>query len=385
MRFQTKWMRVAFSGFMIVAISSTGCKSGWKMPGKDMFSWGRKPSETTIAGTGPSTTYPKSPALASTPTQIPNSSSTKPIGMNSFASTGSSGMGAAAAANGYQTGPYGTSSSAMTQTPSVASAQPNSSGPYGTSTFGAPNPYGPANTSTPAANPSYAYNGAAGNYSLPSRPTGIAGAATNTAGTTGTYGPGQAASFGAGQAGNYGAPASLPAAATAMTNSGSAGFGMPTYGPANGSPQVYGQPSTGLTSTGGSAGQSGPYTPASTATSAGAYAGANQYPGAGYQAANPYTVQPNSTTGNPYVAMGTSATGTAGAPTTTANVPATANPYAVGGTTPASYSPGSTQRPTVYSNNFAQPSSGGATSAGGYSTPTMASPSYMAPPSNLTR
>jgi hypothetical protein len=398
MRFQTKWMHVAFSGFMIVVLSSTGCKSGWKMPGKDMFSWGRKPSETTLAGAGPSTTYPKSPALTSTPTQIPNSSSTKPnapLGMNSYASTGANGMGSAAAANGYQTGPYGTSASAMTQTPSMASAQPGSANSYGGANtygvqnpYGASNPYGTASTATPAANQGYAYNGAAGSYSLPSRPTGLAGAATNTAGTTGAYGAGTAGPYGAGTAGSFGSPSAQPGASTAMNTNAAPGYGMPTFGPPSNGPQVYGQPSTGLTSSVSNPGQAAPYTPSSPAGSAGTYAGANPYSGSSYQATNPYAVQPSASTGNPYVATGTSAAGSAGNPyaINTASAPAaTANSYATGGTTPASYSPGSTQRPTVYSNNFAQPGASGATSAGGYSAPAMATPSYMAPPSNLTR
>jgi hypothetical protein len=132
----------------VLAGSQTGCRSGWKMPGTDMFSWGRKPSESTLVGSGPSVSTPgamtasaaprsSSPtpsSLASTPTSpasrsTPNAvnstavnpgAATRPAetnfggygpnAMNPYAATASAAPapGAAAAANGYATGAYAT-------------------------------------------------------------------------------------------------------------------------------------------------------------------------------------------------------------------------------------------------------------------------------------
>ena len=131
----------------MLAGSQTGCKSGWKMPGTDMFSWGRKPSESTLVGSGPTisapgsmtasttpksanpppsapTGSPMSPALRSTPNQVASTAvnpgaTTRPNGTNfggygptpsaPYATTASAPVpGAAASANGYTTGAYPT-------------------------------------------------------------------------------------------------------------------------------------------------------------------------------------------------------------------------------------------------------------------------------------
>ena len=142
-----------FTGLVLALLAGqTGCKSGWKMPGSDMFSWGRKPSESTLVGNGPSISTPGSttasatprsatppasapigtpvsPALRSTPNQVastalnpgaanpnasgrPNGTSFGGYGPNStpYGSTASAapGPGAAASANGYTTGAYAT-------------------------------------------------------------------------------------------------------------------------------------------------------------------------------------------------------------------------------------------------------------------------------------
>jgi hypothetical protein len=142
-----------FTGLVLALVAGqTGCKSGWKMPGSDMFSWGRKPSESTLVGSGPSvstpgsmtastapksatppasapTGTPMSPALRSTPNQVastavnpgavnpnaagrPNGTNFGGYGPNStpYGSTASTAPapGAAASANGYTTGAYAT-------------------------------------------------------------------------------------------------------------------------------------------------------------------------------------------------------------------------------------------------------------------------------------
>jgi hypothetical protein len=49
----------------VVTASQTGCKSGWKMPGTDLFSWSKKPSESTLAGSSPSLAPPTAPGTGS--------------------------------------------------------------------------------------------------------------------------------------------------------------------------------------------------------------------------------------------------------------------------------------------------------------------------------
>ncbi|MEY4566950.1 MAG: hypothetical protein RLY14_1920 [Planctomycetota bacterium] len=61
-----KWM---LSATLVLAISSTGCQTGWKMPGASLFSWNKKPDPETLAGKGPSV-YPTSPATKYTPSTV---------------------------------------------------------------------------------------------------------------------------------------------------------------------------------------------------------------------------------------------------------------------------------------------------------------------------
>ena len=121
----TKWTKLALV-IAAVAGTQTGCKSGWKMPGKDMFSWSKKPTESSLAGGNPSLTVsgsstgsglasngsglatsgtPLSPALKNSPTSITNNSKS-PYGASSPAANANGPQGLASNANGYQTGPY---------------------------------------------------------------------------------------------------------------------------------------------------------------------------------------------------------------------------------------------------------------------------------------
>lgn len=138
------WTRLAVV-VIAVAGTQTGCssgwnKSGWKMPGSDMFSWSRKPSESTLAGSSPSLAMPSgqasspaSPALRNTPSPVSstaaNAGRPNPYGATSASpanATGPSfttlpgsmagnspsnammgGAGSAALANGYTNGQYG--------------------------------------------------------------------------------------------------------------------------------------------------------------------------------------------------------------------------------------------------------------------------------------
>ncbi len=147
-----RWGNLALVGLIVTTVSTTGCKSGWKMPGKDMFSWNKKPSEETLAGQGPSMTYPTSPAANHTPMAVngmgagsSSSLNTGLVAKSSGPSVSPTGYGTtppmaqgtgAAAANGYQTGPYGTSGAAG------AYAARSTSTPYGTALGSTPSATG---------------------------------------------------------------------------------------------------------------------------------------------------------------------------------------------------------------------------------------------------
>ncbi len=133
-----RWMRQAMVSLVVATVATTGCSSGgWKMPSPSkMFPWGKKPNESTLTKSGASAlTYPESPATKQTPnalasaavkgptttmgtpsSTLPNSLATKPAVPPAFASAGAAGttsyapagVGAAATANGYATGPYNT-------------------------------------------------------------------------------------------------------------------------------------------------------------------------------------------------------------------------------------------------------------------------------------
>jgi len=128
----------------------TGCSSssGWKMPGSKMFSWSKKPSETTLAGSGPSAIkYPDSPASKQNPQAIASAAAGTSSSKSALAATGTgarsaqptytppNGMAnvafappaAAAAANGYSVGPYNTYS----QPAGAANALASSGAPNG--------------------------------------------------------------------------------------------------------------------------------------------------------------------------------------------------------------------------------------------------------------
>ena len=130
------WTRLAV---VVVAMAGTqaGCKSGWKMPGSDMFPWSKKPTESTLAGSSPGLSMPSStstspvgPSYKNTPSTLAGngSSPNKPVSpygagatgpsfnmpsnnpMASNSTPGMSGLpnaaGVSAGANGYTTGSY---------------------------------------------------------------------------------------------------------------------------------------------------------------------------------------------------------------------------------------------------------------------------------------
>ncbi len=140
----------------IVATSSMGCRSTGltmpKMPKMSLFSWNRKPDPATLAGSAQPAGLPESPAAKYDPKAIASttgkSSSSTAGSAYGYGATGSSlgatpGMnaqaGMAAAANGYQTGPYGLAPKTGTTTATnVASTATVGSLPSGS----LPSPYG---------------------------------------------------------------------------------------------------------------------------------------------------------------------------------------------------------------------------------------------------
>ncbi|AMV33834.1 hypothetical protein VN12_17025 [Pirellula sp. SH-Sr6A] len=226
------WNKLALV-VLIVGGTQVGCKSGWKMPGASMFSWSKKPSESTLAGSNPSISSPSaasmgsglaasgaptSPALRNTPNMLASTAKTSPYGTPT-GMAGSAGpvAGGAAASNGYQTGPYVTSTGNR---------------PTG---FTAPTGYGPtgAPTGVPTGAPtgSFAMNGAPAG--APSG-FGLPGAGSNgmapppsspTLATASAYGaPQPTAPYGMPSA-----PAGVPALPVGMssTNMASLPAGMP--------------------------------------------------------------------------------------------------------------------------------------------------------------
>jgi hypothetical protein len=172
------WTRLAVV-VVVVAGTQTGCKSGWKMPGSDMFAWSKKPSESTLAGSSPSLAMPSgnpsgpvSPAQRNTPSPLVNNAANAGRSGSPYGATNASsptfnlppnnpianmgGAGAAASSNGYTNGPYG-----------MVANQPRPTGAPAKGGYGTPNSnfanngYGTPNSSV--ANSSVANSG----YGIP--------------------------------------------------------------------------------------------------------------------------------------------------------------------------------------------------------------------------
>ena len=176
------WTRLAVV-VLVVAGSQTGCKSGWKMPGSDMFAWSKKPSESTLAGSSPSLAMPSgnpsgpiSPAQRNTPSPLANNAANAGRSGSPYGAANSSGptfnmppnnpianmggAGAAASSNGYTNGPYG-----------MVSNQPRPNGAPAQGGYGSPN-NNVANSGYGAPSNGYAPNAPAG--FKPSGTTGYA-------------------------------------------------------------------------------------------------------------------------------------------------------------------------------------------------------------------
>ncbi len=389
----SQWTRLAALLVVVVSISSTGCSGGWKMPSMKM-PWSKKPSESALAGSGPSSlTYPESPASKQTPMAVASAAAgkapmastgapgtanavtqfggakTTPAAFGSPSITGSPvagykppASGAAATANGYQTGPYNTygqAGAAGALATAGAPARPNGA---------------PANQFSPSA-PGTATGYAASNPYAP--PPGANPGLPSSQG----YGGGLAAS-------SYGAkPSTMPAMPGAPAQQPPANMGqfassgqpsIPTFNPS-------------ATPVG--------FAAASPVGTHGANPMTNPMPGGQYSPVGTSGSPASAPNGYAQSAPGNPAMGGAfsmpnaqqgyGAPNGTGQVPAQTAGFsnaASNNLSTASYRPGSTSRPTGY--NFAPQGSSqvaGASATGGapaYTAGNTSNPGYSLPPSS---
>ena len=145
---RTTLQRLVISGCALAVLSSVGCKTGMSVPGASMLGFKKQPSAETLAGQGPTTTFPVSPSNTFTPNAI----ASKTAGTGTTNSTVPQG---AAAANGFAT-------TTNTTAPSNPYAPPSSAPSYALAGWG--------NSSTagqPTATPGYAPSGTA--YQTPSQ------------------------------------------------------------------------------------------------------------------------------------------------------------------------------------------------------------------------
>jgi S-DNA-T family DNA segregation ATPase FtsK/SpoIIIE len=409
-----RWLRHATLGLMVASLASTGCSTGgWKMPSSKMFSWGKKPSESTLAGSSsPAPTYPTSPATTQTPNALASAATknavpsmqgmpmgpttSMPMGQSATATPPTSvpgyappNPGAAAMANGYATGPYNTFGQA-----GAAAALANNGVPA--------RPMGTAPGMTPGMpmNPGMPMMAGAGTQP----PVGFA--ATMPANTSSTPGLPSSQSYGAASPAAYGgrpgtvASAAMPSAGTPpLGTTGMAGMAMPARPAAppgnfagvaqtsapNSPPQV-GPPA------------GAPNFPASMPANGNFYApvGASAVPSGLAQAApsqSPAGISMPGATPGMTVPTYHGAPAPGGFTQVPAQTAGYTNPQAGIPATTAAYRPGSTSRPTGY--NFGAPAATAGTPAtAGAIAPTavpntangMSNPGYSLPPSStLTR
>ncbi len=363
------WSRYAILGVVVSSMATTGCSTGgWKMPSTKMFSWSKKPSESTLAGSGPSSlTMPSSPAAKQTPSTIAsaaagNTGSNSPAGQTryvpanqsasyvpptqgqpagtppNFSST-STGPNGAAAANGFVTGPYSTNAQNGGASSLANNGIPAKTAPhFSNAGYQSPTPPNGAANNPALANFAPPKSAAGPNgYSIPPSSNGFAPPPSSAP----SFG-GPSAPAGFAQTNPY-APQSAPTATPGQGGQVQAnGYGNPAV--ANTGVNPYGAPSTNA------------YTPV----------GFNPQPGTGTTATT--ASWPGASSTNP--------------PAQPAGF-STPSQSTYGSTT---FRPGSTNRATNY--NFAPPANSGAPSgsASGYSVPTTATgtsnPGFVPPPSS---
>ncbi|MCY2975429.1 MAG: hypothetical protein NTW52_12270 [Planctomycetota bacterium] len=377
MRFDvTKWTRLAVLGMVSGACLFTGCSSssGWKMPGSKMFSWSKKPSETTLAGAGPSSIkYPDSPASKQTPQAIASAAAGTAPGKSGFGSPVGGATSLAATGTGARTAqptytpPNGMANVAFAPPAAAAAANGYSVGPYNTysqpggaannlATTGAPSAFGGA---TPAAgmSPGNPFNATA-RAGFPSTQVYAGSTPGTVAANHGTQMP---ASF---------QPPSAPQGAP------SSGFpGMAAPGTANSFAAASSNPNLGSAAAPVQKGTSGFAVPQSM-PSTGGYAPVGT-PGMAQPTQGSFAAASSNALPGTMPPSGLPAIPTAQAPTGMTSVPAQMAAYTGSGSgapmSTATFRPGSTGRQTNY--NFSQPSTPSSSSA--VANPMLASPTSV--------
>ncbi len=327
--------RLALGGVALAVTASTGCKTAPSLPGASLFGWKKTPSAETLAGQGPTTTYPSAPSTAFTPNAIASnaagtgqeslSTSLNPSdiatgvpttaaqsnGFTGLAPNGTPATGYAASGTASPAGYTATPPSYAQIPPTPSSAQSSNIPSYAAATQPAParstqGLYGNGPTSIPPGSASVP-NYAPSNYT-PTAPTAqVADATSSPSYGTGSYGTSGTPSYPT--PASYGAPSATPAATP--------GYSTPNYSVPPTSP--YSAPS------------SAPYTTPSTGSTSGTTSG---YATPGYAAPTGY-VTGNASATNPYAVP--QATSTSASPTSSS------------ATTPATgYRPGSTSNATSY-------------------------------------
>ena len=193
------WTRLAL---VVVAMAGTqtGCKSGWKMPGSDMFPWSKKPTESSLASSSPGLSMPSNsptsqmgPAYKNSPSPLVSNAANPNRPTSPYGATNTTGpsfnmppnnplansqlaanaAGASANANGYSTGPYN------------MAANQNRPGFTPSSGYGAPTGYGaPPQSTAGFASPTAPNNLAGMQTALPpaygGAPTGLPQSSNNS-------------------------------------------------------------------------------------------------------------------------------------------------------------------------------------------------------------
>lgn len=203
------WTYAAALGVSCLAVS-TGCKSSslptWTKPSFPDFGWKREPSPDTLAGVGPTATYPVSPSAGASPSPI-ESVAASPAGVKpqTAAVAGVSPAGRTAMGGGGVTTASGPSSANPAAAvangfagprPSYATGQSTAAMPQGNSppaggfVYGQPASSSPSGSPTPSGLPSGIKGGSAPNlpnassyaatgYPLPGSQPGPAGVPAN--------------------------------------------------------------------------------------------------------------------------------------------------------------------------------------------------------------
>lgn len=318
--------RFVLSGFVIATVGSTGCKTASNMPGAGFLGLKKTPSAETLAGQGPSVTYPPTPGTNFNPTAIVSKSAgtggasnvqngsvpgnaalangyaananSAPTAGTAGPTTGPAGGAASATAPSYVTGGWGSGAPAKPATGVPSIGMPQSGMPASTPPSFANNTYSPpANTAMTMPGNSMPYT-MPGNASIPNygqntyTPPPMTSSYANI--DIPGYGPSTGANSAAGAgsayqvanangATGYGGTTSNPYVTPAGTSSGQSAPAMPTQMAGGFTiPSLGGSASTNGTSTGATgtgAGSNQGYRPGSTA-------GATSYPNTPYTAPN---------------------------------------------------------------------------------------------------